>query len=325
MQELISVVLNVYNEEKLFPKCLESVINQTYKNLDILIINDGSTDNTLNICKAYQNKDKRIRIINQENMGLAKSRNVGIENSIGEYLYFVDSDDFIAEDTIEYLYNLCIKYDTKIATSVPLDIYSYKFEFKNKEEKIEIISNKEMLRRILFSECRAVTFWNKLVKKELYDNLRFEDRPINDVAFTYKLALTTDRIAFSNQIKYFYLRHKNSITEKKKNDSARDIDAYKVGVERYNYIKNIYPDFIENEIGLIRSIIKFYLAENSVSEEYFKNENVIDEFRKLFSFKIFFSKIRIKEKLKILFFWISPSIVKKFAKTYRNIRFKYEM
>ena len=115
MNDLISVILNVYNGEKYINKCIDSVINQTYKNIEILVINDGSTDNTVNIVKKY--KDKRIKLINnKKNLGLALSRNVGIDNAKGRYLYFVDIDDFILEDTIEYLYKLIKKYNVLLAT-----------------------------------------------------------------------------------------------------------------------------------------------------------------------------------------------------------------
>ena len=109
MKDLISVVVNVFNGEKYIKKCLDSIINQTYKNIEILIVNDGSTDKTLEVCKSI--KDKRIRIIDQKNIGISLSRNVGMDNSKGDYIFFVDSDDFIEKDTIEYLYNLCKKED----------------------------------------------------------------------------------------------------------------------------------------------------------------------------------------------------------------------
>ena len=109
--QMISVILNVFNGEKYIKKCLESIINQTYKDIEIVIVNDGSTDDTKKIIESY--KDKRIKLINQENMGLSLSRNVGIDNSKGDYLYFVDVDDYLEKDALEYLYNLMIKYDAE--------------------------------------------------------------------------------------------------------------------------------------------------------------------------------------------------------------------
>lgn len=318
MNSLISVIINVYNGEKFITKCLESVINQTYKNLEILIINDGSTDNTLNICKSY--KDERIRIITTENFGLSKSRNIGIENSRGEYIYFLDVDDYIENDVIEYLYGLCKKYNTKMSTCRPIDVFNYNVKIKNKKEKIEIISSFEMLKKVLLSEDRAVCIWNKLIKRELFNNIRFENRLINDVAVTYKLVLVTDKIAYSNQIKYYYLRHRKSTTISKKYDANRSIDKYNVCIERYNYIKNIYGDFIENDIGMLRIIPMLYVDGKKELCDYLDSKFAIELFKKLFSVKVLNSKLKFGEKIKIILFRISPKFDSYIYKKYRKMK-----
>ena len=320
MNPLISVIINVYNGEKFISKCLESVINQTYKNLEVLIINDGSIDNTLNICKSY--KDERIKIITTENFGLSKSRNIGIENVKGEYLYFIDADDYIENDVIEYLYNLCQKNNTKISTCRPIDIFNYNVIIKNKKEKIEVISNYEMLKKVLLSEDRAVCIWNKLIKKELFNNIRFENRPINDVAVTYKLVLATDKIVYSNQIKYYYLRHKESVTISKKNDANRSIDKYNACFERYNYIKNIYGDFTENDIGMLRIIPMLYVDGNEKLCDYLDSRSAKELFKKLFSLKVLNCKLKFGEKTKIILFRIAPKFDSFLYKKYRKIKSK---
>ena len=307
MDELITIIINVYNGEKYISKCLESIINQTYRNIEILIVNDGSTDNTLNICTSY--KDNRIRIINQENMGLSLARNVGIENSKGEYLYFIDSDDFVQYDVVEYLYNLCKKYKTLMATCKPIDVYNYNnAHIKSSKEQIEVISSKDMLKKILLSEDRAVNLWNKLIHKNIFNNIRFENRPINDVAVTYKLALATNKIAYSNQIKYYYLRHKDSITISKQKNVNRSIDKYNVCMERYNYIKNLYPNFIENDIGMLRIVPMLYDDGTEELCKYLDDEGAIKLFKKLFTFKVLTCKLNIKEKIKIVLFRINPKL-----------------
>lgn len=321
MEDLITVVINVYNGEKFITKCLESVINQTYKNLEILIINDGSTDNTLEICKSY--KDERIRIINQKNIGLSLSRNVGIENSKGNYLYFVDVDDYIENDTIEYLYNLIKKYNVSISTCKPIDIYDYNVKIEKQNEKVYLISNKDMLKKILLSQDRAGTFWNKLYKKELFNSIRFENRIINDTAIIYKLILSVDSIACGNQIKYYYLRHSKSITGKNKGE--RSIDLYKVAIERYEYIKNIFPNFIENETGLILIIMLVYLNDDVKVQEFLKKQKAKKLSRKIFSFKIIFSGIDLKDKIKICLFMINTKLYKIIAKKYQNTKYKYKI
>lgn len=322
MTELITVIINVYNREKYIKKCIDSVINQTYKNLEILIINDGSTDNTLKICKTY--RDKRIKIITTKNQGLSLSRNVGIDNAKGEYLYFIDSDDFIESDTIEYLYNLCKKYKSDFSTCEPLIIYDYNYKNKQPREKIKVLNKQQMLKKVLISEKYKNSTWNKLIKKELYNNVRFENRIINDVVVTYKLVLKSEKIVYSNQKKYCYLKHQNAITRTGYEKIDRTSDYYKAIIERYEYIKKIYPNMIENNIGLLRAILKLYLIKNKQIEEYLKEQNAIDLFNKTFSFRMLFADAQLKEKIKIILFRINPKLYKKTGLLYRK-KYKYKM
>lgn len=322
MDELISVIINVYNGEKFIKKCLDSVINQTYKNLEIIIVNDGSTDNTLSICESY--KDNRIKIINQENMGLSLSRNVGIDNATGEYLFFVDVDDYIELDAIEYLYKLTKENNTMIATCSTKDIHNYDFKVKPRKEIVSVISGKEMLKNILMSKDRFGTVWNKLIKKELFNNIRFEDRIINDVVVLYKLALATEKVTYSNQIKYYYLRHSNSITAKRY--ASRTIDFYKAAIERYNYIKNIYPEFEENEICLCWMIERLYVENTTKNEvlQFLNSNNAAKLYKEKFKYKYLFSSLKFREKVKLFLFKISPKfccfVVDKYIKTKKSIK-----
>ena len=137
-KKLVTVVVPIYNVERYLEKCLTSIILQTYKNLEVILVNDGSTDNSLNICKEFEKEDSRIRIISQENKGLSVARNVGIENAKGEYIAFVDSDDFISCKFIENLYNESIRNNSDI---VCCDFYyvnelEKKWSLKEKENKV---------------------------------------------------------------------------------------------------------------------------------------------------------------------------------------------
>ena len=313
MNDLITVIINVYNGEKYIKKCIESIINQTYKNLEILVIDDGSTDNTLSIIKEY--KDKRIRIISTENKGLSMSRNVGIENALGNYLYFIDSDDFIEKDTIEYLYKLIKKYDVNISTCKPMAIYNYDYKVRKIKEKIKLLDSFEMLKNVLLAIDSTGTTWNKLYKKELFSDIRFENRIINDIVTTYKLVLKSKKIVYSNQKKYYYLKHKDSITTKE-NSLDRTKDFFDASIERYNYIKKIYPKFNENDFGLVKNIVKLYLTDDEENLKYL-DSNALDYFNKLFSFKILFCKLNAKDKIKIILFKMSPKLYKKIVRRYR--------
>ena len=318
MEELVTIVINVYNCEKYIKKCLESVINQTYRNLEILIINDGSTDNTLKICKNYN--DKRIKIITTENMGLSLSRNVGIDNAKGEYLYFVDADDFIDLDTIEYLYGLCVKYDKDISTCNKMMVYNYDFEVKQPEEKIEELDSKGMLKKIFLKYDNTVAIWNKLIKKSVFGDLRFEHRIINDVAFTHKLIMRTDKIVCSNQIKYYHLKNQESICRRKFEDYNRTVDLYKATVERYYYVNAKYPDFMENNYAALELITHVYLRKNKSIIKYLNDNGAREFYKKTFSLKVLKCKINHKQKIKLILFLINPKLNSVINNGYLNVR-----
>ena len=112
---LISIIIPVYNAEKYLPNCLDSVINQTYKNLEIILVDDGSTDKSSEICDEYAQKDFRIKLIHKENGGVSSARNAGLALVSGDYIAWVDSDDFVAPDYIEYMYKLLKEYDADIS------------------------------------------------------------------------------------------------------------------------------------------------------------------------------------------------------------------
>lgn len=318
MNELITIVINVYNREKYIKKCLDSIVNQTYKNLEILIVDDGSTDNTVKICKSY--KDKRIRIISGKNTGISLARNVGIDNAKGNYLYYVDSDDFIELDTIEYLYKLIKKYNVDIATCVSKHIHNYNIKKEIREEKEKIISSREMLVKILIDTDDAVDIWNKLYKKEIFGNLRFKNRIISDMDFMPKLIMRTNKIVYGNQLKYYCLKHKNSITGIKTRGD-RMIDMYKVILERYYNVKKVYPNLIENNIGVLKKMIWLDLKNNEEYENFISEQERRKNYNEIFTFKIIFcSKINFREKIKIILFRINPKLNKKIINTYLKIK-----
>lgn len=313
---MITVIINVYNGEKYIKKCLDSIVNQTYDNLDILIINDGSTDNTLKICKSY--KDKRIRIITTKNQGLSLSRNTGIENAKGEYLYFVDADDFIELDTIEYLYNLLIENNASMSTCKCLDIYNYQINNRSSKEKIETHDGIHFLKKILLSIDRSVTTWNKLMKKELFNNIRYENRITNDVTVTYKQAIKIDKYVFSNQIKYYYYHHSESITGI--HSKERAIDQYKASYERYIYIKKKFPDMIENDIAMLYATVMAYNHNNEDVDLFLKKVNARELFVNIFSLKkLLKCNLNKIGKIKIILYRISPKIERKVQRRYKGI------
>ena len=135
----VSIIIPVYNVQKYLRKCLDSIVNQTFKNIEIIIINDGSSDNSLNICKEYSKKDKRINIINKHNEGVSKARNTGLLYATGEYISFIDSDDWVEQNMIEELYN------SITSNKADLCICNFIKENKNKRDYIKSNINQKIL------------------------------------------------------------------------------------------------------------------------------------------------------------------------------------
>lgn len=207
---LISVIVPVYNVEKYLERCIDSLLSQTYKNLEIILVDDGSTDNSGQICDKYGECDKRIVVIHKENGGLSSARNEGINCSNGEYIGFIDSDDWVDERMYEVLLCNLIKYDADISDidSITIDHYE---TIVNKPEKIAVKDGQDMLRDYFildkYSVCR------KLYKREVIGNVRFPVGKINeDICTNFRFLKNAKRLVKSSLIMYYYFSNPNSIT-----------------------------------------------------------------------------------------------------------------
>ena len=302
--ELISIIINLYNGEKSIKYCLDSIINQTYKNLEIIIINDGSTDKSLEIIKKY--KDRRIRIINQKNKGLSQSRMIGVKNSKGRYVYYIDQDDYIKKDTIEFLYNNIKKYDADISTCGVQVVSNYSEKINNnKKEKIKIYSTKKILKMILIGKYNQNTLWNKLYKKELFDNIQFEKSTIDDVGNLYKIILISKKMVLSNQKKYYYYKSNSSMSRSGNTLFLKDI--YIETIKRYNILSNNYKMY-ELKLSVLLMILMLYDSKNIEIRKLFEEQDIIKKYKKFYSIRLFFYKIPLKKKIKISVLCVSNKI-----------------
>ena len=173
-QEKISIVVPIYNVEKYLERCIKSIINQTYKNLEIILVDDGSKDNCYNICEIYKKQDNRIVVIHKENGGLSDARNVGLLNSTSELICFIDSDDYVQKDYIEMLYNNLIEFKADISVcgfSHEREGQKSKYE---KREYTETYDSQEALKKMInLNSNFSVCAWNKLYRKKLFDNIEY--------------------------------------------------------------------------------------------------------------------------------------------------------
>lgn len=226
--------------EKYLKRCIRSIQKQTYKNLEIILVDDGGTDNCSRICDEFAQKDSRIKVVHKQNGGLSDARNVGIDIARGEYITFVDSDDYVTQDYIEYLYNLLEK--NKADISIVSNKKTWKFS-----DTVDLVNNKE----ILFSNVDAVedllyqkhienSAWAKLYKTELFSDIRY---PIGmlyeDLGTTYKLLFKATNIVWSNEQKYFYFQRDNSIMNKK--FSGKNLDRIFLSQEILNFVDKKIP------------------------------------------------------------------------------------
>jgi len=221
----VSVIVPVYNVEKYLEKCLESLINQTLNEIEIIVVNDGSTDNSLNIIEKYAQKDYRIKIINQKNQGLSGARNSGFKLARGEYISFIDSDDWVDNDFLEKLYNSAISNNVSIAISTIIRKRekTQKYRVHYTEEKIyETLEDKINICNI--PTCCYV--WNKLYKKSLLENSEFTvGRFYEDVLWTPEIIKKADKIITVPNTNYYYRVNNSSIVKKCQSPKKQE-DSY---------------------------------------------------------------------------------------------------
>lgn len=210
---LISIIVPVYNIQKYVPRCINSIISQTYNNIEIIIVNDGSKDNSSRICRDYAKTDSRIVLIEKENGGLSSARNAGMAVMKGEFISFIDGDDFVAPNFIEVLCFFAQQYSAEIVQCQIIQGREDEFplEVLIKDIAVERYSGKEYLRNlynIRGMECVA----NKLFHKNIFRTILFPLNRINeDVAVTYKLIYKSEKIVYVKAPLYYYFLSPNSI------------------------------------------------------------------------------------------------------------------
>lgn len=242
---LISVIIPVYNVEKYIDKCVESVVRQTYKNLEIWLVDDGSTDSSGVYCQKWVEKDERINVIHQKNRGLSAARNIAIDKCSGEWLAFVDSDDWLDNNFFMELMEACQKYQADISMCGYYEVYEKEGGYELKEEDTSLrpgnIAKNEAVEKIIYDKEIHSYAWNKLYKKELFDGLMFpEGRGYEDVAILYKLFLKADNIAIVDKPLYYYYMREGSILHSR--DISLSMDQYHIYKEQLEVLKNSSPE-----------------------------------------------------------------------------------
>ena len=277
----VSVVVPVYNVEKYLKRCLDSIINQTYKNIEIILVNDGSKDNSRDICEEYEKNFDNIILINQENGGLSAARNTGLEYVKGEAVTFVDSDDWLELDAIEYYVDSMKKYNVDMVVTNNIRTKDYQKNILQPNNiKEEVLTQEDYAKKFFKIDGNSIEYyaWSKLYKREIMEDVEF---PVGlfaeDVLGTFRYMKNSQSIFYSNKITYNYFINDNGLTAK---FGDKDFDLEKIwdtiveeseGYENKNFLKYAVINRKRIDFNLLCRIA---LAEN-------KEENIEKYNRKI--------------------------------------------
>ena len=240
---LISIIVPIYNVETYIKKCVDSILSQTYKNLEVILVDDGSPDNCGNICDEYSLNDNRVKTIHKKNGGLSSARNAGLDVAIGEYIGFVDSDDWIESDMYESLYKIITERKADISVCGRYIVEEGRITTISDTEEVYVFTKQEALSQLVLDEHDGIKnfAWDKLYKKELFENIRYpEGKYYEDIFTTYKLFSMSNLIAEIKSPKYYYLLREGSICGS--NTPSKRYDYYKANMECLEYIKKSHPE-----------------------------------------------------------------------------------
>lgn len=283
---MVSVIVPVYNVQDYLPKCIDSIINQTYKNLEIILVDDGSTDSSGIICEKYERKDNRIRVIHQANAGLSSARNAGLDIAKGDFISFVDSDDYIHKDMLAAM--------VKKSTEVQADIAICNYYFVDSKGKIiehdstiqneTVVSQDRIMELLSKGWLPSVMSCSKLYKRSIFNNLRFPVGRIHEDDFlAHKIMAHAEKILLIPNFFYYYLQREGSISKEK--FSLKKFDRIDALLERFDFFTSINKNkyaFYSLSDAIIRLTVCWKYKKNYDSEKVFANcrKSILDRCRK---------------------------------------------
>lgn len=276
---MISIIVPVYNSEKYIDRCLDSILNQTYKDLEIVLVNDGSNDQSLKILENYALRDTRIKVVNQENKGVAAARNTGLDNATGDYILYVDSDDWIENNMVERMVELSANADivfcgndNAVSPESVKKIIGITKEIWNKDKIIY-----EFLRHKIMSGM----LWNKLIKRSLTDGCRFNPKTGygEDAEFLWQVLQNTNSMIVTNEILYHHVPDENSISHL--SYSEKKYSAISMWEKINADTSAIYPEYLKYARISLTSAAVFGLFE--ARQCCYKNKNQLKYMRSITS------------------------------------------
>lgn len=319
-EAIVSIIIPVYNAKKYLSNTLDSVVKQTYKNLEIILVNDGSTDNSKDICESYAKIDKRIKVINKENGGVSSARNYGLALAKGEYISFVDSDDFLFEDMIETLVNDIQNTNAEIAVCGYWHVTEKEYRNIINRIKTEELTKLEALYNpvnYFYSKTLMPFMWNKIFDRRLIEKIRF-DETIHygeDYLFCAMAYMKARKACYRTDKKYFYIKRNDGLSM-----SEGSVEFWS-GYARSKRI--LYDKFIEINAGedLLKGIWREYCIAIIAIYRYVVHKRLKNEYEKIAKLYknividfIKNSNLKLTKKLEYLSFVVSYRIAVLFHK-----------
>lgn len=308
--EKVSIIVPVYNTEDYLAACIESILKQSYKNIELILINDGSTDLSGIICDDYLNKDSRVKVKHKPNGGQSSARNMGIDIATGSYIGFVDSDDWIHESMYDKLIRHAVENKSDIVAcnfnvmhkNGEFSLYTsnaMNVEFDRDDAMKEIYTNKILT----FSPC------NKIYRNEIFKYLRFKDGIIlEDMDIAYRLINTSNKVSYLKEGLYYYRYNKNSTLRSK--FTIKRLDEYKVRNDMYDFYKENYPETANQvyyEFCKIRSFLFLGILESNIVEAK-KYKYLIQYDKKVLSKVLKHKDLMLKDRIKVYMLIKYPNI-----------------
>ena len=317
----ISVIVPVYNVERYLEKCIDSILKQTYTNLEVILIDDGSIDSSPKICDMYKKKDDRVRVIHKVNEGVSVARNMGLDIAQGDFIIFIDSDDYVHNQMIEILYKGIIENNSDISMceykNVLEDEVIKEEKYDEKLLRFENYTNIEALSNLKSDKMiNYVVVWNKLYKRKLFDNLRYKEGKIHEDEFIiHKILYKCNRISYLHKQLYYYLKRNNSIMASKGNDAMLDcLDAQEERIKFYEAIgqKKLIKDA---ELMYVARFLDYYnRLRNSEKNDNQFIKKIIQRFRSRIFGLLVNNNFTIKERFLFVILCINPKIYDQYLK-----------
>lgn len=327
-KKLVSVIIPVYNVEKYLERCVNSILLQTYQKLEVILVDDGSTDASSNLCDTIANKDSRIKVFHLKNGGVSQARNFGMMRMQGEYCMFVDADDYINNDYVETLYNDITKYDADIVCGGCLEFWDEKNEGKFSTVKSNrLVNTKDELFVDLYNgnESYGYVVWAKLfktaiIRNVIFDNLKYGE----DTLFMLKIFSLNPKVYLNSYKGYYYMQRSDSATGmSKKRGAKKEIDRISVGAALLEYGKtdnvSMWEKYVERQASYVYDALSRLLILKDY-KEYLEHRKLL----KQSIFEVFLYKKHISKKYRYMLemYYYFPRFYWCMKRVFHKIKFK---